>query len=284
MKVPEGLLKAVGFITWQNQNTNELKPAGTFFLLAHDAQDNEPGSRRAYVVTARHVIDGLTKQGSSKTYLRTNKTTGGMVAIATNTVDWFFHPTRSDLDVAIHYMTGLPDLELLSIPFNLCVSEKIWTEQEIGLGDEVFIGGLFSKHFDTSRNIPIVRVGNIAALKGEKVRTRNFGLMDAYLIECRSIAGLSGSPVFVNLGTHRVLRGQQQFSDSPFYFLLGVIHGHYDETDKKIDSVEATFEDGITQPEKLNVGIAIVTPIDGVLEVVREYEKLHPVDTDEPMQ
>lgn len=44
--------------------------------------------------------------------------------------------------------------------------------------------------------IPIVRVGNRASYPEQHVHTLDFGEMDAYLIEARSIGGLSGSPAF----------------------------------------------------------------------------------------
>jgi hypothetical protein len=66
----------------------------------------------------------------------------------------------------------------------------------IGIGDAVFITGLFSHHPGKARNLRVIRVGNIAAMPDEPVKTQR-GEMEAYLIEARSLGGLSGSPVFV---------------------------------------------------------------------------------------
>ena len=60
----------------------------------------------------------------------------------------------------------------------------------------MFSVGLFTKYFGRSNLIPIVRTGNIAMMPKEKVPLGSFGLTDAYLIEGRSIGGLSGSPIF----------------------------------------------------------------------------------------
>jgi hypothetical protein len=67
----------------------------------------------------------------------------------------------------------------------------------IGLGDDLFVAGLFYLHTGATRNIPIVRMANVAALRGEPVLNRDGHLMDAYLVESHSIGGLSGSPVFL---------------------------------------------------------------------------------------
>jgi hypothetical protein len=78
-------------------------------------------------------------------------------------------------------------------------------------------------------------------LRGEKVAT-SFGDADAYLVEARSIGGLSGSPVFIDLlASRRVPKKtklaellengiediQMPIRQSPSSFrLLGVMHGH----------------------------------------------------------
>ena len=84
--------------------------------------------------------------------------------------------------------------------------DKFILENEVGVGDEVFITGLFSHHHGNHKNIPIVRTGNIASMPEEKIQTQNY-LREAFLIEARSIGGLSGSPVFLNLGIVKKTQG-----------------------------------------------------------------------------
>lgn len=68
----------------------------------------------------------------------------------------------------------------------------------IGIGDEVLMVGLFTKRYGYRKNIPIVRGGIISAMPEEPIEDQETGnLYDAYLIEIRSIGGLSGSPVIV---------------------------------------------------------------------------------------
>jgi len=105
-----------------------------------------------------------------------------------------------------------------------------------------------------------VRVGNLAALDEENVETA-MGPLDAYLIEARSVGGLSGSPVFLNLGTSRYKKGQQVTSHrGPIILLLGLIHGHFDVPFAQVVADAESL--GLT-PEKINTGIAIVTPASG---------------------
>jgi hypothetical protein len=126
------------------------------------------------------------------------------------------------------------------------------------------------------RNIPIVRVGNLACLTEEKVETNSFGLMDAFLIEARSIGGLSGSPVFLNLGITRMIGGQikQAQGKQPIFFLLGLIHGHYDVAAAEVDGVDLVTVDALTT-DRVNTGIAIVSPFHSIRAVIEAYEDEH---------
>ena len=125
-----------------------------------------------------------------------------------------------------------------------------------GLGDEVWAVGLFRSHFGRERNIPIVRMGNIVAMRGEPVFTE-FGDIDAYLVETRSIGGLSGSPVFVSVRTDRIgIRAIR---------LLGLVHGHFD--------VKNLNEDVVTDDEAetttgIHTGIGIVVPVHKIVETI----------------
>ena len=112
-----------------------------------------------------------------------------------------YHPTeRKYVDAAVTFFspsyTHLSQLEVEHVPVGMFADEKVIKQRHIGVGDEVFITGLFTKVQETTKNIPIVRTGTVAMIPGEKIP---FGdnLIEAYLVEARSIGGLSGSPVFV---------------------------------------------------------------------------------------
>jgi hypothetical protein len=101
-------------------------------------------------------------------------------------------------------------------------------------------------------------VGNLAAYPAELIQTE-MGRMDAYLIEARSIGGLSGSPVFVHSGTMRVISGKLSIAQEPMFYLAGLVHGHYKGGRKEVPG-------GVDKRnEAVNIGIAIVVPIDNIL-------------------
>lgn len=153
------------------------------------------------------------------------------------------------------------------IPEDLFCTDEIIRLDKIGVGDEISITGLFAYHQGQRRNAPIVRIGNIAALPDEQVKTR-FGpysaSIDAYLIEARSIGGLSGSPVFVHLPP---LDGRRRPESKPAY-LLGLMHGHWDVN---LSSTDAVMTDSL-RSDAVNVGIGIVVPAKKILELINGPE------------
>jgi hypothetical protein len=91
----------------------------------------------------------------------------------------------------------LTKVDLVPIGVELfATSEKI-REHDIGIGDALFCTALFSRFVGTAKNLPIVRMGVIALMPDEPVPTKKFGNVEAFLIEIRSLGGLSGSPVFL---------------------------------------------------------------------------------------
>ena len=129
-------------------------------------------------------------------------------------------------------------------------------ENGIGAGDEVFMAGLFTKHSGTSKNMPIVRMGNVAMMPRDAVETK-YGDMETYLIEARSIGGMSGSPVFVCKA--------DVIGEPGRMWLMGLIHGHWQLRDE--GSADTVIED-LTSNGPINMGIAIVVPAQKIWETL----------------
>ena len=268
MKIPDAVRKTVGFVAYENKISGQIIPAGSCFFIGHDPKDGTSTSAKVYVATAAHVISALNSKGAKEVVLRLNKKSDGLESIRIPIEKWFTHPTDKNIDVAIYEM-GIPaEYDHLVIPMSMCVDEKKMADHEIDLGDEVFVSGMFRFHQGKNRNIPIIRTGNLAALKEEKIWTADYGEIDGYLIESRSTGGLSGSPVFLNLGQVRVLGGELKVrKEGPHILLLGLIHGHFQlRGDDPADAPRNTFVDVI------NAGITIVVSVDSIRETIREYE------------
>ena len=245
-----------------------MRMAGSAFFLGKETEAGR--AEQVFLITAKHVIDGVRRLGLDEIYVRVNLKSGEAAWLKCEG-EWFFHPESESVDLAL-LRAGIPaELDHLAIPHSLCVTEETLATHEVGLGDEVFVVGLFRHHSGNSKNIPIVRVGNLAAMTEERVVTQHFGPMDAYLIEARSIGGLSGSAVFLNLGVVRHVGGQVKHAQGgPIFFLLGLIHGHYDVPSLSIDSSELDDGSGLTT-EKINTGMAIVVPTHKIFEALESH-------------
>jgi hypothetical protein len=221
-------------------------------------------------LTAQHVITDCQDSDDGKVLVRVNTHHSGTKFVETSIGDWV-QPERS-IDVAIlpntDVLVGDRDLEFGAWRASNVATNEVMRSEGIGIGDEVFMVGLFHRHTGRDRNEPIIRVGNIAAFPSEPILGAN-GPMQAILVEARSIGGLSGSPVFVHMGFARWRDGEMYKSGTaaPF-FLLGLVHGHWNIGEDRIDSV--TSERG----EPLNTGIAVVVPAEQiarhVLSIVEE--------------
>lgn len=276
VRVPEVIRKCVCFVFHEKQDGTRI-PFGTAFFMSVPREQGLSGYY-GFVVTARHVLAKISeRRQDGKFWLRLNATAGGVAWLETNVSEWFTHPDESLADDIAVLPQAFPSdqIDLLTIDTSSAATEAIIAENDIGVGDELFFPGLFVNHHGQERNIPIVRVGNIAAMPGEPIKTQNFGSLEAYLVEARSIGGLSGSPVFVHLGLHRWIDGEikQAQTGGPLgehgiFYLLGLVHGHYEVEAARQDDAVA---DGLSE-EAINQGIAIVVPVTRILDNINRTE------------
>ncbi|MGA8149732.1 MAG: hypothetical protein WB952_02050 [Terriglobales bacterium] len=266
MRVPDEVLKSSVFIGAM-QGTEPVY-GGTGYFVGVDGAYGSPSW--IYLVTARHVaekIDGL------DFVVRVNRKDGPPAIINGVGTKWWYHPTEPDMVDSAVVPWGLPDgvgptLDVATLPLAMFATDKVLAQQNIGIGDQVFVVGLFTRVQKTSRSIPICRIGNIAMVPGEPIYFGN-KLIEAYLIESRSIGGLSGSPVFVRNTVN--LQGLKDGSGQPlsaaitsntFYFLGSVI-GHWDQPGP---------QDVISQVEAVNMGIAPIVPAQKIVETINHPE------------
>jgi hypothetical protein len=274
MRVPDQVRNTVLFV----RRESDVAYRGTAFIVTvPGANDND----FAFTVTARHVAEKL--QGNN--YLvRANKKDGTPVVMYGKPTDlWWYHPTeREHVDAAVTLFspayTNLAQLDVERIPIGMFADENVIKEHNIGVGDEVFITGLFTEVQETTKNIPIVRTGTVAMIPGEKIP---FGdsLIEAYLVESRSIGGLSGSPVFVRetlktlvyTASGRILDSASQplepnqiieMQGTGRFYFFGSMIGHWD--------LPKGFT--TTQAEAVNMGISPVVPAHKIKEIIMQPE------------
>jgi len=266
VRVPDEIKRCVCFLCVKiNRNGREvMEYGGTAFFVSIPGFRSENGLAHTYLVTAKHCVEQAKKYG--ELYLRMNTKAGGSEFVKV-TSEWVY-PDNEAVDVAINYDMGIPDIfDTISFSTQWFAVGEVIPNANIGIGDELFISGLFTQHFGTQRNLPIIRTGIIAAMPEEPLEDKSTGLSyDAYLAESRSIDGLSGSPVFVVTDTNPLLLDISEEPSVPnerSIYLLGLIRGHWD-----IETQTNPVDFAVDAAGKINMGIAIITPIQEVLTLL----------------
>jgi hypothetical protein len=264
MRIPHEIVKCVGFISHDQPKPDYL---GTVFLVGVQAED-DPTYVSLHLVTAKHVAE-LIDPGPF--VIGMNAKDGAKLLLRSGDARWWYHPTEKDsVDVAVTPFCPMAfnDYDIEWIPPTVFATDVSIQDAGIGLGDEVFTVGLFTKFSGASRFEPLVRIGNIGMMPADPIPLKGFGKAEAYLIESRSIGGISGSPVFVRPSAHintRTAKGEatQLVGMAPGIQLLGLTHGHWDLPLKFKEAERA---------EALNMGVAIVIPAKKILETLYHPE------------
>lgn len=275
--MPDRTLNTVVFIgltanpTRADEETREWF-VGTAFFVSYPST-KRPDIAFAYLVTANHVADEV--EGKDF-WILSNTHEGTALKLVAAGARWWRHPQGRAVDVAVLPMRPDDRHDWVGVPPSRMLTRERMRSFGVGIGDEVAILGLFGQFAGRTKITPIVRTGNIAMLPDEKIQTRDLGLIDAYLVEVRSFGGLSGSAVFVsetitlNVDTPPgreppAEAGIYPFSGTGNFFLLGLVHGHWQVAEE--DANANTFRSPAGSPG-INLGIAIIVPAEKILETL----------------
>lgn len=251
MQLQPAFIEAACFLGVEVEGKGIEPRATGFYVVVPFKHDRTLG--RGYLVTARHNIE-LAR--GKQLYASINKGNIGSDRIAEwlpiFTDRWFVDENDST-DVAI--ADWRPSDEY-SVSYRGILTDNFidgppegGAPFPIAEGLETATVGLFSYHAGTIRHTPIVRMGNIAAMPVDPIKTQR-GPISGYLIEARSVGGLSGSPVFV---------GENIYLGNKRQPLLGLIHGHYDWKEEISSGTVTT----------IHTGIAVVTASSAILRVLK---------------
>src|SRR6516165_5458623 len=145
MQVPAAIRKCVAFLAYNG--TDGLKFAGTAFFVSIDPK--EFGVIFIYLVTAKHVIVQIKKHSvDGNVLIRLNDTTGSFKFVVSAAANWVLHPDDTSIDVSV--LPWAPDpsqFDFLVYPYEQFLTDAIIKDQDVGVGDEVFMTGLFASHY-----------------------------------------------------------------------------------------------------------------------------------------
>ncbi len=195
VRVSDFVLSSVGFVVEfvgadSDFEAHELWGTGFFVAIPSRVV---PNASYYCFVTAKHVAEDL---NGRRIGFMVNKKGGGVTYLDPVINGWLFHPADASVDVAVALFHMRSGLDILPLQQNLFLTPEAIREKKIAIGDEVFFPGLFEQAPGGAKRImPLLRHGNVAMIPDERIQVGS-GYAEVYLIEARSIGGISGSPVF----------------------------------------------------------------------------------------
>lgn len=190
-----------------------------------------------YAITNEHVA-------TSCPVIRAYTSRGDVVILDDDHPDrrWTSHPDGDD--VSVLYLGPFNEHEYWFVPDWIFLARDDIVPPGPGPGDECFMVGRHVNHDGRQFDRPVVRFGNLAMLP-EPIRQRERAFdQESFLVDMRSIAGFSGSPVTV-FYERQDWRKEGVWIKHPGHleqsgvvdkaWLLGVDWGHLSQTEDIID-------------------------------------------------
>lgn len=268
MLIPDEVRKCVTYlcVNQRDENTQQDKvvPAATAFFVGVPVGNT--GGHQIYVVTARHVIANSRPYGDL--ICKMNAKSGGLIEGLLPQDKWTIHPTT---DVAVAPFMLPENADIRFIGFEMLSTSGYVDENRVGIGDNVFVTGLFTKHPGELKIQPIVRFGVISMMPREKITAvlepqSTPSQIDAYLVEMMSWGGHSGSPAFIYYRPDRdagtIALGQRGIA------LLGLVHGHY-EINQEVQFIGDIPGEGSVP---LHSGISAIVPAQDIIDLLMDQE------------
>lgn len=223
--------------TWVNTTVlirNEWNRIGTGFLVAREIA---PDQGQILLVTNKHVIhkdEAMRRQASRITITANITEPDGKIRrkefpLPMAGRPWGEH-VDADVDVLVIEVTDLilahPEMHRKWAMYGDFADQKVLEEQEITIGEEVFIIGYPLGLSQGESCFPLVRQGVIATRIGENVREvkadGSVTVLPAFRVDGGIVPGSSGSPVVLKPVFGRVVKGKIELRTA-LPCLLGIV-------------------------------------------------------------
>lgn len=265
VRVHSAIPKTVVFVGVETNG--RFHPVGTGFIGTYPAYD---GHLFYFLITADHVVEMI---NGDSVWIRVNRRNGGC---STLKIPKDHRDISYKNDISICAFEADADFfDFRTVSLSRTDFDAHRNKWDWDIGDEVAVIGLYGSHFGQSKNVPITRIGHIALMPGEPVISHR-GELPAYLIEGKSISGLSGSPVFLNAPMWRMKDGELALLKKPLIFPIGMVLG-YHSVESKEDQIPVPAIQGepVEQAGPMvdrNTGLTTVVPIERVIEMIEAPE------------
>jgi len=268
-RIPDEIRDCVFYLFPSEQAAKVSEGAGgTGFLVA--TRSTVFDRYFTYAVTCKHILGAC----GGAPVIRMNGPDGAFWIRKTTETQWHVHADGDDVAAALLKVEG--KFAHRFINERLLLTRELIAEHDLGPGDDVFIVGRYVDHEGRARNWPSVRFGNISMMNWEPVRQEGSEFpQESFLVECRSLGGYSGAPVFVYIPPYASRPRESTLVQTPRGpWLLGIDWGHLRIREK------VTNRDGEPHPDGWKVstasGMAAVVPAWKIREVL-EHPEFHEV-------
>jgi hypothetical protein len=193
-RIPKAILDCAVYLYGSEAAARSGESAGGSGFLVGLESTKHKGMWWIYAVTNGHVI----KHGYP--VVRLNKREQGrgneIEVLNLSSDQWIHHPDGDDLAICPIEVFGKHiKFQFLDVR-NHFVTRNEMPFHDLGPGSDVYMVGRLVQR-GIQRNLPIVHTGVIAMMPLEPLERDDGFLQETFIVECRSIGGFSGSPVFV---------------------------------------------------------------------------------------
>ena len=187
-----GLLGPSIFLYGSERDAREGANWGGSGVLVGVPSKTSPSRTHLYAVSNDHVIH-------SCPVIRLVKVNGDPYVLPGTDADWLSHPDNDD--IAIRPLGAVRKSAYWYVPDDLLLSRADLSPGEypnqISPGDDCFMVGRYINQEQRQFDRPVVRFGNLAMLPEVVYQNERSFWQESFLVDMRSHAGFSGSPVFV---------------------------------------------------------------------------------------
>jgi hypothetical protein len=250
----------------------------TGFLMCKEV---EPGKGHVFLITNAHAIppEGPIRSISLRVLIKLgDHTSVKVVEVPLNGIDGKYLPTvkhhpNKDFDVVAVNITDSVVKENIQgdwIPYDLLVTKEKLKEEDITVGDEIFLLGYPDAIYDPRNIHPILRQGVIASVPTEdyafnEIMKKRYSLpdkIDGFLIDAGVFPGSSGSLVILKQQSTTIgPQGETVVSGAKkIPYVLGIISGSIPIVDIELGSIQ-------------RMGLGIVYSYDAIRQTIDLFYK-----------
>lgn len=182
--------------------------------------------------------------------------------------DWIFEPGGDDVAIIPLSINTLHH-DFSAVRIDLFATEDWIRTQEVGVGDDVFMFGLFLDAANHAVSIPTARFGHISMMPSEATRIKQAQncMRPSLVLDMHSRDGFSGSPVFMYRTSGSNLDHANTtntvFGEGTIFCLIGLHWGQFPEIWKSV----AGDVTGVS-------GLTLAVPSWRLARMIRENESL----------